>query len=42
MARQKKNPAWMDECFKDEPVCELPKKKRSRKVQADKEFDIGV
>lgn len=42
--RIKKNPKWMDECFQQEPCYELPKKKKSKRgrVEADKDFDIGV
>jgi len=44
MTKQKKNPKYMDECFHYEPCYELPKKKKSKrgKVEADREFDIGV
>lgn len=42
--KQKKNPKYMDECFRDEPQYELPKKKKSKRgtIEADEEFDIGV
>ena len=40
-AKQKKNPKYMDECFRNEPVYELPKKKR-KGVCADEELDVGV
>jgi len=40
--KQKKNPRWMDESLWNEPVIEPPKKKRSNKIEADEDFDIGV
>jgi len=42
--KQKKNPKYMDECFQQEPCYEFPKKKKSKRgrVEADKDFDIGV